>query len=1552
MRKGVWVLGIVLLLLCAPLMRDASIDPARDQGDTTLVVEQQETMVPDDPRTAPLQVSGIRPCFIENLGQLDDAEVTYYAPGSSVSVGFGPGWVSYAVRDAEGQGITVFRSHFVGCNPVEPTARNLEGHPTSYFIGTEESDWVVGARSYRRVLYQDLYEGVDLVFYFQDGCLKYDVVVGPGGDATAYRLSYEGVASLELEGGSGDLLIRTHDRTLREDAPWAYQMVDGNTINVAVGFVLEDDGTLGFGVGAHDPTLPLVIDPGLAFSTYLGGSKWDYLNDMAVDDDGHMYLTGYTESSNFPTKAGSYDTSYGAYKDAFAVKLARDGSSLEFATFLGGGGDDRGEGIYVDDAGCAHIVGGTGGSGYPTTVGAYDRTLDGSEAFVTKLKADGTGLVYSTYLGGTKNERGYGICLDDTGNVSIHGETTSNTDFPVTSGCYDRYYNGGDTDAFFARLNASADKLLYATYLGGSGREYAKEVGLDGSGDVYLMGHSLSTDFPTTAGAFDRYHGGNTDIYVTKLNTTTSTLTYSTFVGWMGVENGVDLFIDAEGCAYVPGLTESRGFPTTSGAYQRTLGGWYDAFCFKLNAAGSDLVFSTFLGKSDWDQANGVWVASNGTIYLAGNTGSSDFPTTTGAYCTTYDDYTDAFLTILDKDASRVLYSTFIGGDQWDRAQRVVATENGSVYLAGHTISSNFPTTPGAYDTTHDSQRDLFALMLDLAPPETDEGTVDPFATTGDPFHLSLNFTDNWGVDRVEIEYWHQTIPDPFGQHDWVNMTMVSGTSTNGTWNATFNAWNNSVETLNIYVHAWDLAGNKMPLTAMAKLTFDNDAPLVEDLTVDQATTGDNHSIRVNVTDNIGFGEVRVVYWFGDRVAEAVNATMTAEDLTGLGNGTYVHNLTVPMDPTISVRYRLFANDSAGNWNLTDVRHVDILDNDGPRITVLGVPKSVTAGEVLVLNASVLDNIGVEGVWLEYWYGDDPSAATNVSLSPMDTDAWGNGTYSCTIEVDPPGLGSLHLVFKAIDLGSNVNTTVVYDVMVIDGELPFFGEDLTPGEATTGDPLVFSIEVLDNMEVQEVWVHYWYGRGFQTNGTMREGPSGKWRHGIAVDHTEDALYYVVFARDTYGNRNSTPQREVTVVDNDPPEFIDDRTPGTATTGDPLTFEMEVRDNLVMTSASVIYWFEEGEPTTVDMEGDLQGGTGVWTFTLGIGIPSGSTTPMSYRFEVADPTGNRNSTVEQKVEVVDDDPPVFGEDLTSSELIINLDHTFRIEVFDNIGVVAVHHCMGQGQGANETLMTRDGDEWWVVVNYTDRGQGSGGGERPYPFRFSYFFKAVDAAGNIMATEVRYIVETNVPPAVEGVTVWELVEEDPSALDLAGYITDPNHGPEALSIEVDDPDVWVTGLILRVVLDTWVPDRVLEVAVSDGIDTTFINITMTVENVNDEPVIGTVLPENGSVYIEGMVISFSAEATDEDGDDLTYTWREGADVIGEGPEVDLDGLSAGEHTITLEVSDGAATSTLPITVVIEGGDVAIPSLSIWLLLVLVVVVVAVVVAYVVWNSRRAE
>ncbi len=400
----------------------------------------------------------------------------------------------------------------------------------------------------------------------------------------------------------------------------------------------------------------------LVYTTYLGGTGGESGGGVAVDSAGNAYVTGGTDSTDFPVTAGAFQTTFGGSGftgccqpgDAFVTKLNPAGSALVYSTFLGGSGWEVGHSIAIDGLGNAYVAGETHSTNFPVTAGAFQTSFRGSygcggntnSGFATKLNPSGTGVVYSTYLGGGGFDSALGIAVDSAGNAYVTGHTTSN-DFPTTSGAFQtspaNAFCGGD-DAFVTKLNATGGGV-YSTYLGGSGLEVGVGIAVDAAGNAYVSGYTSSTNFPTTPGSFQTTFGGIRDAFVTKLNPTGTGLAYSTFLGGSGDDFGQAIAIDAAGHAYVTGGTNSSNFPT-SNPIQATLAGGYDAFLTKLDAAGTGLVYSTYLGGSGDDASGAIALDAlpNPNAYVAGGTGSTNFPTTPGAFQTTFGGVNDAFL--------------------------------------------------------------------------------------------------------------------------------------------------------------------------------------------------------------------------------------------------------------------------------------------------------------------------------------------------------------------------------------------------------------------------------------------------------------------------------------------------------------------------------------------------------------------------------------------------------------------------------------------------------------------------------------------------------------------------------------------------------------------------------------------------------------------------------------------------------------------------------------------------------------------------------------------
>ncbi len=607
---------------------------------------------------------------------------------------------------------------------------------TNYIKGQDPSRWVGDVKGYSSLYYEDLYEGVDLTFYDKAGLLAYDFVIAPGADPSSVRLGFAGQEKLEVR-GDGSLAVSTPLGELIQTPPHAYQERGEEKVVVPSSFVVLDEKTVGFSFGDYDPALPLVVDPTLSWSSFLGGGSDDRALSLAVDSAGSAYVAAWTFSSDFPQGVlAGYDTSYGGGGDAFVARLSAGGDTLEWATYLGGGGGDLASAVAASpDGSLVYVVGETGSSDFPLCY-AYDTTYEGgSEAFVTVLRPglppvcdlEGFGqLFYSTYLGGGGADQARGVAVVSPGVVLVTGNTSS-SDFPTTQGAHDTSYNGGGTDLFFpigdaflAKLNTFASfqaSLSYSTYLGGAGEDAGHSVQVGPSGAAYLAGETSSSDFPTTGGAYDTSHNGGFDAFATKFDPSLSTLSWSTYLGGSLRDRASSLAVDSAGAAYLAGQTVSSDYPTTQGAYDTSYnGGPSDAFVTKLSPDGSSLSWSSFLGGAASDSAQGIALDQAGSAHLVGTTSSGDFPTTQGALDASLGGFGDAFLAKFSPSGSSLAYSSYLGGGVYDEGTGIALDSSGAAYLTGYAGSPDFPTTAGAYDQSHNGNFDAFVTKVSSLP--------------------------------------------------------------------------------------------------------------------------------------------------------------------------------------------------------------------------------------------------------------------------------------------------------------------------------------------------------------------------------------------------------------------------------------------------------------------------------------------------------------------------------------------------------------------------------------------------------------------------------------------------------------------------------------------------------------------------------------------------------------------------------------------------------------------------------------------------------------------
>jgi hypothetical protein len=595
-------------------------------------------------------------------------------------------------------------------NPLPQGKQKQEGY-YNYLIGNDPSKHASNVGLYKEAVVKNVYTGIDLRYYFDKGYLRYDFIVQPGADPSQISFSLEGEDKEYLKNGA--LCYTTRFGEVQMQDLYVYQQSDKK--NVQSKFAKEN-GVWQFQLSGYDKTQPLIIDPliystyiggsdddygyaiaidasgnafitgyttstdydttggafqtttgdgldvfvtklnstgsGLIYSTYIGGSNYDYGNAIAIDNSGNAYTTGYTASNNYPTTSGAFQTTFGGLMDVFVSKLNSTGTGLIYSTFIGGSSYDHGCSIAIDSSGNAYVTGITQSTDYDITPGAFQTTNGGGgnyDVFVTKLNSTGTALIYSTYIGGSDFDWGNAIAIDSSGNAYITGYTASNN-YPTTSGAFQTTFSGGTgNDVFVTKLNSTGTGLIYSTFIGGSSYDNGYSIAIDSSGNAYITGYTASTDYDITPGAFQTTSGGGGDVFVTKLNSTGTGLIYSTFIGGSSYDHGYSIAIDSSGNAYITGSTESTDYNITPGAFQTTFGGQSDVFVTQLNSTGTGLIYSTYIGGSDYDEAYGIVIDGSGNAYIMGCTYSIDYPTTTGAFQTIHGGggYYDVFVSKL-----------------------------------------------------------------------------------------------------------------------------------------------------------------------------------------------------------------------------------------------------------------------------------------------------------------------------------------------------------------------------------------------------------------------------------------------------------------------------------------------------------------------------------------------------------------------------------------------------------------------------------------------------------------------------------------------------------------------------------------------------------------------------------------------------------------------------------------------------------------------------------------------------------------------------------------
>jgi len=668
--------------------------------------------------------------FEENQGQTDSA-VRFLArvPGHRLFLTDDSAWVSAGSSPAETDG---FRISLVGADPnAEVIGEGRQARVTNYLIGSDPRLWRRNVPSFSRVRYRDVHPGVDLVYYGGPD-LEFDIEVRPGADPRSLRLSVGDADSVTVEPG-GEVCVSTGLEDHRFLPPSVYQEIGGRRRPVSAGYVLSggDDPTVGFRIGEYDERFPLIIDPVLLYSTYLGGTDDDEVDAIAVDPEGNAYVTGRAYSTDFPVSGDPVQAADGGNEDTYVTKIDASGTAIVYSTYLGVIDRDFGNAIAVDDRGQAVAAGRTISPNFPgASSSPIQNTRKGDDdGFVIKLDASGSNILFSTYLGGKQTDKVTALALDSDGNILVAGETSS-LDFPGAAGSpFGPVYRGND-DAFVAKIDSGGFSILYAAYLGGSESDSASAIAVDRQGNAYVAGGTYSPFFTGTGNSpIQKTRKGPNDGFLTKIDAGGTRIVYSTLLGG-GEYDFVDgVVVDARGQAIVAGYTTSTNFPGAAGGFQGTNHGKSDGFLTQIDSAGSAILYSTYLGGSQDDYVDAIALDSLGGVYVVGYTESPNFPgAASSSIQPAYAGAGDGFEAQWTRGARTLVRSTYLGGGGYDEAW-AVAVHSRSAYVAGVTDSQNFPgasTSPIQGHLRGASDGFIARISADDLPPRSFVVPVDP----------------------------------------------------------------------------------------------------------------------------------------------------------------------------------------------------------------------------------------------------------------------------------------------------------------------------------------------------------------------------------------------------------------------------------------------------------------------------------------------------------------------------------------------------------------------------------------------------------------------------------------------------------------------------------------------------------------------------------------------------------------------------------------------------------------------------------------------------------
>ncbi len=1374
--------------------------------------------------------------FTENDGQWDEV-FSFIGASSFGHIGLGESGVYYnlvnpPIEEVESEEVTpegvldeppklngghVLAFSFDGASGVLPTGEEELSHKSNYFIGRDESKWATDVSSFETVRYNDLWDGIDLTYSFSEQGAKYEFTLAPGADPSNIIIRVDGHEYLRANNDALVIGVDVGKEIIDSDLLIYYNDGSGEVIDGS--FKVIDGSTYTFALEDYDVSRGAVIDPYL-WSTYHGGNRDDYGYGIDLDSSGNPYVCGITKSSNFPV-LNAYDRYQYYY-------------------------------YYWD-------------------------------GFVSKFSTSGT-LLFSTYIGGFYNDYLYDIAVDSSGNAHVTGHTYAfYTYWPVTGNAYDRTANRYD-DAIYAVISSAGSSLLYSTFLGGSYYDYGRGIDVDSSGNAYICGYTRSTNFPVR-NYYDRYLGrsGYYDGFVSKFDFSkygSASLIYSTYIGGYREDYLMGIEVDSSNRAHVVGYSygyyRSPYYPVTSNAYDRYRDNYnYDVVMTIFSSGGNSLVYSTFLGVSGTDYGRGIDVDSDGDVYITGQTTSSSFPTTSGAYDRSRAGGYDFFVTKLDPTkygSSCMVYSTFIGGTSDESmsgvGKNIRVDDDEFVYITGYTTSSNYP-TKYATDASRSGTYDAVYTKLDADFSKLMESTY--LGGTSDEHGYGIAVDSDTNAYIVGMTR-SSDFPTPNGRD----------TSFNG---GTYDAF----------------------LTKFMKDVPDFTPPtFVSDNSDTIATTGDPFMANISLADNVLVGAAYVEYWYGD-YGYHYNTTMTE----GATAGTFSAIINIWYSGATFMHYKLHGCDLKRNFYNHPEVNITILDNDGPELRDI-YTEQPTTGDPVVLNLSVWDNWDgdeVVNVFVEYVFDGNWDNSVNLTLEYNET----YKVYRSSVVNVPHTLGPLEFNVSALDAQGNW-ATYPLEIVIVDNDFPLFLGDLTPNNPTTGDPMNFTVEVFDNIEIEFVYLLADYLDGYTLPPIflLYNPVLDNYYRVLDYRHTMSGLKYNFSVLDTSLNTIWTSNTTMMPTDNDPPAIFSDMSPLFGYTGAGYRFNVLCTDNIDLDSFEVVYSTSLDSTEIRDDMVEMESGQFYYDIVLPIEPCS-----LYYKFIAKDWIGQTTETPLKTVEVKDLIPPTI-EDLVFDDTAYTGDeYVITATVMDDIALsyARVYYYLGDEEPVVPMVAAAEnvGSSYTFTIMVPDDLSG-----------LHFKVVALDIESNMQAIGwiTIGVMDNDLPEMVEDLSYSPDSTVDDATKPTTGddymfmvnvtdniaigsvmvYYTMP--GGEEMSLILDTGTRAVWSYSGTVTVPNVAGDILYHFVIADTSMNEMVTNEVTVTIWDDEPPVPMVgLPD---VVYQGEEIIMDASLSSDNVGIVEWTWAftevAGTPVILSGEIVNYTFEGAGLYEITLTVSDG--------------------------------------------------